>query len=173
MLKVYEQETYEGCLPICLMILADIEATKNKELEIIYKAVKSRKESYTLIMLTTFVEIYNISSTLYVDNILYTKYLKTVNKNKNINVIHQEITWNFVKNLNEPFTIYVDDFILGAETHSQHFIVTEVIKNNLIEIIDPWTGERKEITKDILMKAVRSLKNRFFYSPVLITLNKI
>lgn len=172
MLKVYKQKTYEGCLPISLMILGNIKATKNKELEIIYKGVKKpRDNSYSLNMLTAYVEIYNTPTILYVDNNYYSKYLKKVNKNKNINVIQQEINWDFIKKLSKPFIVYIDDYILGAETHSQHFIIVEEIKNTSAIIIDPWTGERKEIKKSILMKAIRSLESRFFYCPLLINFN--
>lgn len=172
-LKVYKQATHAGCLPVSLMILGNIKVTKNKEVEIIYKGVKKpRDNSYALSMLTSFVEVYKMPNTLYVDNLYYSKYLKKINKNKNIDVIHQEINLDFIKELNEPFTIYVDDFILGEEAHSQHFIVVEKIENDIAIIIDPWTGERKEIKKAVLMKAVQSLQSQFLYCPLLITINK-
>ncbi len=171
MLKIYKQKTYEGCLPISLMILGNIKATKYKEVEIIYKAVKKHRDSfYALNMLTAFAEVYKIPTTLYVNNLHYSKYLKKVNKNKNIDVIYQKINWDFIKKLNKPFTIYIDDFILGAETHSQHFIVVKKIKNTSAIIIDPWTGKKSKIKPDELLKAIESLQKTFLYSPLLITM---
>ncbi len=173
MLKVYKQETYEGCLPVSLMILGNIKSTKEKELEIILNGVqKPRDNSYSLNMITSFIEKYNTRANLYVNNKFYTNYLTKQNQNNNINIIHHRINLQLFLKLKKPFTLYVDDFILGEEAHSQHFIIVEKIEKNLATIIDPWPGIRKVIKTETLLKASKNMWNQFLYCPLLITLEE-
>jgi hypothetical protein len=172
-LKVFKQTTYEGCLPVSLLILGDVKSTKQNELKIIYSALrKYRNNFYTLNILTAFVEIYNLNANLYVDNFHFSKYLKNHSKNKNIKVLHQKINQNCFEKIEKPFALYVDDYILGEESHSQHFIVVEKIENNLATIIDPWPGIRRNIKIQTLIKASENMWNQFLYCPLLITLEE-
>lgn len=173
-LKVFKQQTYESCLPTCLLILGSIEATKEKELEIIYNAVqKCRDGYYAYNILASFIERYNHLATLYVDSKPYSLYLHKLNNNNKIIIKYREINESFFLKLAKPFALYVDDYILGESTHSQHFIVIEELDDKTATIIDPWPGKRKKVEKYLLMAAVNSLKRQFLYSPLLIKLDEI
>jgi hypothetical protein len=169
-LQVFKQTTYEGCLPICLLSMADIQIDREKEVSLIQNAIPKCKESYAFSMILSFVEQYDIPVNLYVDDRYYSNYLKKVNDRNKITIFHQPINEDFMHNQTSPFILYVDMYDFGAYIHNPHFIIVEKQQGNTFIVVDSLTGKRMTFEKTKILSSVSSLKNRFLYSPLLITL---
>jgi hypothetical protein len=169
-LQVFKQTTYEGCLPICLLSMASIQIDRKKEVSLIQNAIPKCRDSYAFSMILSFAEQYNLPVNLYVDDKYYSNYLKRINDGNKIKIFYQLINEGFILRQTVPFILYVDMHDFGAYIHSPHFIIVEKQQGNTFIVVDSLTGKRMTYEKTKILSSVSSLKNRFSYSPLLITL---
>lgn len=173
MLKIHKQETYEGCLPICLLILENKIINKQLEREIIYKSLNKRRDNfYALNVLSAFSEMFSRNLTLFVGINDYAKYLNQHKDNSRIQILHQKINLDFLLKIKTPYIVQIDDFALGDIVHAMHYLIVEKIDKNEAVIIDPWYGSRTKIKNTALIKAIEILENHLLFSPLLISFNK-
>lgn len=173
MLKAYKQKTYEGCLPSCLLILEDKEINKEIELEIIYKSLeKNRDNFYAYNNLSAFSEKFARNLTLFVDIREYANYLNKNKDNALIKIIYRNIDLAFLLKIKTPYIVQIDDFVFGDYVHATHYIIVESINEKVTTIIDPWYGSRKKLKTELILNAIKSLKNHLLFSPLLITLDQ-
>src|ERR1035437_7948235 len=95
-LQAFKQTTYEGCLPICLLSMAGIQIDRKKEISLIQNAIPKCKDSYAFSMILSFVEQYNFSVNLYVDDKYFSNYLKKINNSKNVTISYHHINEDFI-----------------------------------------------------------------------------
>ena len=169
-LQTFKQTTYEGCLPVCLLSIAGIEINREKELILIQNGVSKCRDSYALSMILSFVEQYDTSINLYVDNKYFSNYLKLINNSTKVIIYYQPINEDFIFKQNNPFILYVDMHDFGEYIHSPHFIIVEKQQGDVAIIVDSLTGKRTKMSKTKILDSVLSLKKRFLYAPLLITL---
>ncbi len=167
--KPYKQETLEGCLPVCLLLLAKGEATEGEELELAVEDIKT-KISYALKVLNIFSEKYREDFDVYVDNEYFLKDLKTNFDNKNIKLISRTIDSNLMNSTPTPYILYIDAGE-GIYPHAPHFIIVESVNDdNSYKIFDPWFGESRIVESSVLQKAVIQLRDHLLFCPLLITI---
>lgn len=176
MITPREQNYIQSCLPACLAMLCGVKMTKEQEGRILLKGLEKHYDEYHTGMLSEFDKVYKPKLNIYVEYRAFTNYLKNkLFDHKNL-VIKNEKTnlANIKKHLKGgPILIYLDakylEYNYPAE-HAGHFIVVEQISGNTVAIVDSWEGRRKNIKQASLLKAIKSLKVQFKYSPIIITL---
>jgi hypothetical protein len=175
MIKTKEQFYTQSCLPSCLAMLCGVKMTKKQEGKILLKGLEKVNMTYAPGMLKAFVTIYKKKLNFFVENKYYAQNLKKFfSKNKYITLKNEKCDIEAIENklIDGPIIAYVDAKFLEHDSyadHAPHFIVLEKIHNGKVTIIDPWNGKRKDIKIKSLTGAIRSLKTRFKYSPVIIT----
>lgn len=168
----FKQATSEGCLPSCLLILKNGETSQEEEIELISAALLKRRDNYYAYnILSAFTDKYQTGATLYLDMEPYANYLNQHKDTQRIKIISQQINKEFLSKLAVPYIIYLDDYVLGSETHAQHFVVVEKFGETETGIINPWHGSRKNIKTSTLIGAIESLKTQFLYSPLAISVD--
>jgi len=173
MLKTHKQDTFEGCLPICLLIIEDKDINKKNELEIIYNALSKRRDNfYALNILSSFAEKYSRNLTLFIGINEYAKYLNKYKDNHRIKILHQEINLEFLLKTKTPYIVQIDDFALGDIVHATHYVIIEKIDKNEVTINDPWNGSRNILKTSTLLNGIELLENHLLFSPLLIFINK-
>ncbi len=173
MLKTHRQNTFEGCLPICLLIIEDKDINKKNELEIIYNALLKRRDNfYALNILSSFAEKYSKDITLFVGINEYAKYLNKHKDNQRIKIFYQEINLEFLLKTKIPYILQIDDFALGDIVHAMHYVIIENIDENEVIINDPWSGSRNKLKTSTLLNGIELLENHLLFSPLLISINK-
>ena len=174
LLQVVKQITYEGCLPVCLLNLADIKVTREKELNLLFNAIsKDRDAYYVYNNLLAFVQEYGRSVNLYIDDRYYVDYLNKINKDKRIIIKYKLVKDFFSLKENFPFILYVDIHNFGEYVHAPHLIIVEREYNDIATIVDHWVGKRTRIKKQLLFDAIFSLRDRLRYAPLAITLQDL
>ncbi len=167
--KPYMQQTLEGCLPVCLLLLTKGEATEKEELELAIEGIKT-KTSYALKILNTFSEKYSESFNVYVDNKFFLKDLEKTFDNKNIRLISQTINASLMNSAVAPYILYIDAQD-GVYPHVPHFIIVESVNSdNTFKIFDPWFGESKIVEGSVLQNSVERLRDYLLFCPLLITI---
>jgi len=165
--KEYKQQTLEGCLPVCLMLLTKGEATEKEELELAIEGIKT-KVSYALKILNVFSEKYGTNFEVYVDNEYFMKDLEKSFENKNIKMMLKSIDPSLMNSTATPYILYLDSQE-GFYPHAPHFVIVEVVNNdNTYSIFDPWLGERKVVASSTLQKSVSLLRDHLLFCPLLI-----
>jgi hypothetical protein len=169
--KEYKQQTLEGCLPVCLMLLAKGEATEKEELELATEGIKT-KISYALKILNVFSEKYGTNFEVYVDNEYFLKDLQKSFENKNIKLVSRTIDSSLMDSTAAPYILYIDAQE-GFNPHAPHFIIVESVNDdNTYNIFDPWLGERRVVENLALQKSVSQLRAHLLFCPLLIKINK-
>lgn len=173
----YKQSLGHSCLVACfLMVLKlqnNISFSEADEQRI---ALNGSKRIYPFYVVGVPMEIakeYKKKICVVVDNRYFTKILQDAFlKEKNIRVLHKPITLGLIKNLLEkqPLICHIDDNILGDYSHASHFIVLEKATENTVFIVDPWSGERKRISNDTLVRAIRDLKTHMKMCPLIFSI---
>lgn len=165
--KPYKQQTLEGCLPVCLMLLTKSEATEKEELELAVEGIKT-KISYALKILNVYSEKYGTNFDVYVDNEYFLKDLEKSFEDKNIKLISQTVDSSLMDSVATPYILYIDAQN-GFSPHAPHFIIVESANNdNTYSIFDSWLGERKIVEKTALQKSVTQLRDHLLFCPLLI-----
>lgn len=168
----FKQATFEGCLPSCLLILENGETSQEEEVELISAALLKRRDNhYAYNVLSAFTDKYRTGATLYVDMEPYARYLDEYKDTQRIKIIPQQINKEFLSSLTAPYVIYLDDYVLGSETHAQHFVIIEEFRETETRLIDPWHGSQTTIATSTLLMAIESLKTQFLYSPLAISID--
>ena len=68
-----------------------------------------------------------------------------------------------------PIILLIDaELISNILIHSPHYIIISKIENAKVTIYDPWNGEKIIVEIKDFLKSFNSLKNRLYYSPILI-----
>ncbi len=172
-IQIIKQETFEGCLPVCLFGISGIKSSKEKELDLLIKGLtKNRDTYYTFNVILSFIESYDLEIDLFVDIKPYANYLSKFNNDHRLKIAHQAINERFIHNQKNPFILYIDQYEINKYTHAPHFIIVEEQDDEYMYIIDPWKGERIKLPKEVILNSIQELKTCFFFSPLLITLKQ-
>ncbi len=176
-IKPYKQSLTHSCLVASfLMILEDDKDktfTKEKEQQLVLKGSQRTYPFYVVGITAEIAKEYKTKIQVFADNKFFTNVLKESFKDKNITVSHEKITTTLICKLLEKNSLicHIDNHGLGDYSHSSHFIVIEKVKGSLFTIIDPWIGERKNISKKTLEKAILELKHNVKMCPLLFIVN--
>lgn len=170
-LKPSRQNTCEGCLPACLLMLINKKVTFSTELGLIVGGFKRYRESYAPGIIKEFVSKYNKRVKVYVHSKYFFKKLRWL-ADFNIQFEHHKINLELMNRLDVPFIAHVDDRILRRSVHWPHFVIVERKHKNKFVLIDPWDGKRKFLNENKLMYGVLSLKNYLKYCPLLIIVER-
>lgn len=172
-IKPYKQTLTHSCLVASFLMILEAEKnqkfTKKDEQELTLKGSQRTYSFYMTGIATEIAKKYNTKITFLADNKFFTNILKNSLENKNISVRHQKITLDLICKLLEKNVLicHIDIHGLGDYSHSSHFIVIEKVKGNFFTIIDPWSGDKKNISKKTLLKAILELKNNVKMCPLL------
>lgn len=173
-IKRYKQTAYETCLPVCLLLASGQEVSPEEEMRLFIEGIKNRPDNYLLGMVESFVGNYGLGVEIYVDNKYFWKYLnlrKRIN-DKRIYLLHQPISPEFITKQLFPYLLYLDINLLGVYSHSPHFVVVESQKKQKYSLVDPWSGRRRKIDKEIVYEAIESLRTHLKFCPLLIKVRK-
>lgn len=170
-MKTGKQNTCEGCLPVCLLLLTNEKITLKSELELLIEGFKRNRESYSLGIVREFAFRYDKILNVFVHTKYFFKKLGKINKSPRIQLIHKKIGLRFLKELQTPYVLYLDDRILRKSIHYPHFVIVERKQNKKFVLLDPWDGKRKWLTEGKLLKGVLSLKNYLKFCPLVIKLD--
>lgn len=160
--------TPEGCLPICLLLLAHRKPSRKSELGLITNGFKNSRDYYSLGILQAFVSKYKCKLTIFVGNKYFYRVIKSEDKTNKLNFVHSSINEDFLINCQTPYILQLDHFYLSSKTHTPHFVIIENIAKNHFYVIDPWTGEMTQASKDKIIKAVQSLRKLIKFCPLVI-----
>jgi len=169
-LSYFKQKTCEGCLPVCLLVLAGQKITLESELDLIIGGLKKSRESYALGIIEKFTSKYKRRATIWIDNKFFLKIIMA-GKNSPIKPAHKRIDLNFLNSLATPFILYLDSNILGTYYHSPHFVIVEKRLGGKFQIVDPWIGKRRWIEPSRLERGITSLRGYLKFCPLVIKLN--
>lgn len=173
-IEKFKQATHEGCLPSCLLILEHGKVDREKEIELISDSLLKRRDNYYAYnTLSAFTDRYKRDAILFVDMKPFAEYLSLNRDTERVKIESQRINKKFLLALATPYIVYLDDFVLGSDTHAQHFVIVEEFGETETTIIDPWHGSRKKVATSTLFGAIESLRKRFFYSPLVITTSNL
>jgi hypothetical protein len=176
MIKPKEQRFTQSCLLVALAMVSKVEMSKKIEGELLVKGLDRKYNNYMQGMLFEFVKKYKTKLKVYIHFALHAKNHKAWAKDISlINVITQKYSLAILKKLlnQGSVIIYLDAKYLEYDCyadHMPHFVVVEEIEDTKVTILDPWEGKRKKIKVSSLEEGVRSLRTKFQYSPVIITL---
>lgn len=169
-LNQYKQQTAEGCLVMCCLLMGRIKPSLEIEKKILMEGLTLFREAYFLGILLAFSKICKEKIKLMVDNEFYAKKLKHSLKSKEIEIQTQKIDKKFLENVTLPIAVVFDNHALGAYTHLPHYIVILKCTSNFFEIFNPWDGKTKRVKKEILLKGVYSLRTHIKICPLAILL---
>jgi hypothetical protein len=165
---LYQQTTYESCLAVALMHLLNIEPSEQKELEI-WK--HGWKFNYLIGQLNFISQTYGKPLKGYIENKYYFATLST-QAESNVHLVREKINTPLLDKIlaeNKKAIVLIDNYFLQKVVHAPHFVVIESSHKHEYQIFDPWEGKQKFLSKEILDKAIMSLKKRLRHSPVLIS----
>ena len=173
-IKPYKQSLTHSCLAACFLMLNKKTFTENDEQQL---ALNGSKRTYPLYIVGIPMEFstkFKKDLTVHVDNKYFTEVLgKHFIRNKKIKVVHDPITKSLIKDLLKERSLicHIDDHAIGDYSHASHFIILESVTEKFIQIIDPWSGERKKISMDTLLAAIKDLKTQVKMCPLLFSIN--
>lgn len=165
-----KQSTYESCLATSLMMLAGNKPDKDQEVEI-WKSGWSF--NYLIGQLNYFSKENHLSLKAYIENKYYFHNLEK-ERSKNVYLVNQKIDLRLVRQLLDKgaLVLYIDNYYLQKIVHAPHFILVLSKKEKSFTVADPFDGKLKEVSDDVIKKAVISLRNHLKYSPALITISQ-
>jgi len=169
----YQQTLTHSCLAACFLMLQGKKFTELDEQELAVKGSSRDYPFYVVGISTEFSKKLDGKIKIYADNALFTTTLqKAFTDTDKINVIHKKITISLITELlNEnPIICHVDNHTLGDYSHASHFIILEKATKDFVNIIDPWSGKRKKISKSTLDESVSDLKNHIKMCPLLLSI---
>jgi predicted double-glycine peptidase len=175
--KILKQSTNYSCLAACLLSVLrhkyNITVTKSGEIELLFKGLTFSRSDFSLGHLVHVCEKFNKKVQFFVDSSYYLDYLKSIRLPKSLSLIKSKIDLKLIeKTINHLPIVYVDGFYFmkrrEEKTHFPHFIVISDISRKRVTVHDPFYGEKRQIGKKRLMKAIGSLKNRLWIAPKLI-----
>lgn len=176
-LNPIRQSTNQSCLPACLLMLFYIgknhQITEKEDQNLIIEGLLQFRDYYPLGILEAFVSRYKIPVEVLVDNIYFTKVLKSWVFSKSINIKNSPIRQNISHKLKSafgPFIVFIDGFYLCRGPHTPHFVIVEKVLNQKIVIIDPWFGKRFYWSIEKLQESIASLKTHIRFCPISIEL---
>lgn len=167
----YQQKSGQGCLPICLAMLAGISPNQIYEQNMLSKGLFMYKQNYALGMAAAFVQEYgcpDIKVRLRFIHPHYARRLALEFAGCNVEIDHiafDELVWCPQR---PPYIINVDMFELGWYEHQPHYIVVQSRTAKMAIIHDPWTGKSRRVTIAKLAEAIRSLRDYIRVCPVII-----
>lgn len=168
----YIQSTYETCLASCLLILDNKHVEKNLELEILKHSLDYSKFDFVSGHLDFFKD--KVSFERIVDNKIFLKHLESVNveyKNVKVKKVNTKLIDFLLQNYGKVI-VYLDSYILYQDVHYPHFILINGRSDKYYEVIDPWNGEKKLISKNVIKEGINMLNNHLLFCPQLIYKNK-
>ena len=163
----YKQTTYETCLAVNLMLIAALKPNRSKELKI-WQA--GWDFNFLTGQANYVAKNFDKKFQIYIENSFYfsTLFNKVYTDIKlECLKIEEKLINELIKS--QPLILYIDNYIIQQIVHAPHFIILIKMEGNKVfEIFDPWDGEIKLISKEVILKAIRSLRTHLRYSPVLI-----
>lgn len=168
-LKVYKQNTSQGCLAVCLMLLGDQEITVKREIDLTIGGLKYR-ESWALGIVDSFVKRFKRKIIIYANNKYFYKKLK--NFGSEVDLVHRKIDRELIIKQTRSFILYIDSKIVGTYVHSPHFIICEK-KDDQFYILDSIKGKKIKSNIVSVLKGVYLLKNYLKFCPLLITIDVV
>ncbi len=176
-LTVYKQSLTNSCLAACFLMLLQaqkgISFSEAEEQDLALRGSKRKYPFYVVGIPTEVALTYNTRIKIFVDNKFFTDVLqKAFAEQKNITVVHEPITEDLIRKevTKKPVICHIDTNALGDYSHASHFIILEKMTENMVSIIDPWTGEGKRISNKTLEQAIYDLKTQVKMCPLLLTL---
>lgn len=181
----YKQKHPETCLAKCLIILLENKLGKKipdkYELYLLNYSFKHERENITRGHIEKVIKDFKVFIDWYVDSKIFFSFIKEERLSKKIKLINKKVNVNLIDNiLDGPLIVYLDRFLLWEKSHGlyykyhyPHFVIINKKIDNSYEIIDPDDGKIKLIPKNILSKAIISLKNHLWISPHIIKILKI
>lgn len=173
-MKIYRQTTYETCLACCLLMLIRENYSRAKEISIWENGWGvldfGRRFNFMIAQVSYVAKNYRKGFKIYIEEKNY--YRELVKKKPyRIEIFNVKIDINLISKLIKEniLIVYVDNFYLRKRNHSPHFIL--VIKQNKKSFLigDPLRGRKIYVSKKVLIRAIRSLKNHLAFSPLVIT----
>ncbi len=163
-----KQHFSHSCLVSCLLMLRKEPFSKEDEKDILIKGMERSYPFYVTGIPQEFSKKFNIKLNIIVDNAFFTNELKK-SFNNNITVQHNKITLNLIKELlkHQPIICHIDDNYIGDYSHASHFIILEKATEEYIQIIDPLTGKRSNLSNKKLEASIKSLKDHIKMCPLL------
>ena len=180
----YKQKHPETCLAKCLMILLENKLQKRipdkYEIDLLNYSFKHERENIARGHIEKVVKDFKVSFNWYIDSKIFFDFIKKEHFSKKIKLINKKINSKFIDTiLDNSLIIYLDRFYLWEKSHGlyykyhyPHFVIINKRVNDDYEIIDPDDGKIKLVPKNILSKAIISLKNHLWISPHIIKIEK-
>lgn len=165
----YEQQSNQGCLPVCLMYLFDLEPTRQMEEKILNDGLFELRENYMLGCVLAFLKQYpEKRCVIYVDNRYYLQTLKTYTSNVRITFVHNKNNAELLDSLKAPYIVYVDNHITDGYTHLPHFMLIVGSTKKMFDVFDPWKGKTMRLSKKKILSGVDLLRRHVRVCPFVI-----
>ncbi len=173
MIIPYKQSLTHSCLAACFLMILKTEKGINFDEKVEQNlALNGSKRTYPFYVVGIANEVaekYHVKINIIADNKYFAEVLDKSFKNQPlVSIKHEKVTLTLIKNLlqNQPLICHIDNSLFDY-SHSSHFIVLEEATDKFISIIDPWTGQRKNITDKKLEESINNLKNHIKMCPLL------
>lgn len=172
-IKPYQQSLTHSCLVASFLMILEAEKdktfTKEKEQQLALMGSQRTYPFYVVGITAEIAKEYKAKIQVFADNKFFTGILKKSFKDKNITVTNKKITTSLIRRFlaKNQLICHIDTHGLGDYSHASHFIIIEKVKGKFFTIIDPWAGNRKNISEKTLEKAILELKNNVKMCPLL------
>jgi len=174
-LKIYQQNSCESCLSVCLISLLNyqklIKLNKREEFNILFNGIRFTRLDFSTGHLVYLAKKFpKIIFEQYIDFEIFHRILNKLKKPKNLKMYSKKIDLKFLKEITKenPVIIYIDLFSLEKIYHYSHFVILKSINNKEAVIFDPMSGKKIKIKTKILMRSISYLRNMLKISPKLI-----
>lgn len=156
------QRTFEGCLAVCLLMLAGEIPNRTKETTIILHALRTSKFSFISGHLDFLKRKLHCHVTAYSEA-----------KAPGAALRHQwhrhRVDVPTIKRLvkDGPAIVYLDSFVLWNKIHYPHFVIITSSPKHAFVLFDPWDGKFRTTSGKTIAGGIRSLRTRLRIAPVI------
>ncbi|GEM_PF-1034640 len=173
-IKPYEQNALDSCLTCCLLLISRhykkrARVTKKTELRVLNAGLKFDSKNYDIGQLHETARRYNIDFDYFVENLETFHYTRKLPFSKRIVIHNKKIDMEFIREKlgSGPVIIPLDPYGLFDEGHYAHYVLLAGKKGKFFAVVDPWTGEEKQVEQKAVFRAIRAMK-KLKFAPVLI-----
>lgn len=166
----YQQQSGQGCLPICLAYMYTVPVLADYEAQVLIKGLFSCRDSYALGVCQAFLAEYpEIGSLqLLLGNKYHMNQLLRQNTQPKLNLRARPLrTWQWAQ-LSLPCIVSVDRWVLGEYSHMPHYVVLTRQTKHSFWVFDPWFGTVQRRRRRTIEAAIKSYQDYLKMAPICI-----
>ena len=167
------QSTCESCLSVCLMALLRLRGRHvrdSEETKILMQGLIFTKLDYAIGQLIYVANKFAVKIEQYTDFPSFNEQLLRLDMPESVRLLPARNTKRLITRLvaKSRVIIYMDKYDLDGIYHYPHFVLLTKMSKDAAVFFDPWDARMKKMPANMLMKSIRSVRNRLGISPKII-----